>query len=133
MDNIVFFDGECAMCNGFVLFVLDNDKKDKVRFMALQSEEALNILSKHSIILEKDNLTTIYYLSNDVVLSKSNAILTILIDIQFFTFFAYCAKWIPKFVRDGVYQFIAKRRYLFFNDKKECRLLTAQERKKILA
>ena len=56
--------------------------------------------------------------SNGRKLSKSSAILQIFKELGFPWSVLAVFKFIPKFVRDGIYNFIAKRRYYFFGDSR---------------
>ncbi len=124
MKRIIFFDGVCSLCNGFVDFILERDKKHLFSFASLQGEHAKLKLNKQdlglgSVVLSEDDKT--YY--------KSTAVLRI--------FFALGGGWtmlsltlsvIPVFLRDKVYDQIAKNRYRLFGKHDSCRLPTQDEK-----
>ena len=41
-DTIVFYDGDCGLCNRVVQFILRNERNQKLVFCALQSEFGSN-------------------------------------------------------------------------------------------
>ena len=45
-NHVVYFDGVCNLCNGFVQFLLKNDKRRRLSFAALQSEAGKSMLAK---------------------------------------------------------------------------------------
>ncbi len=42
--SVVLFDGVCNLCNGAVNFLIDRDSKGELRFAALQSKAAADLL-----------------------------------------------------------------------------------------
>ena len=44
VERVIFFDGVCGLCNGFVDFVLPRDKEERLLFSPLQSESASDYL-----------------------------------------------------------------------------------------
>ncbi len=131
-NQIVFFDGVCAMCNSFVLFLLDKDKKGELQFVSLQSSTAKNILLKHRVKIDSKNLSTIYYVRNGKILNRSNAILSIFYDLGFPYKAIYLFKIIPLFIRNYIYWLIAKNRYLFFKNNSSCKLLSLEQKNRII-
>ena len=45
MENkiIILFDGECAMCNNYILFVAKNDSDDNFRFLSIQNKKIIEL------------------------------------------------------------------------------------------
>ena len=103
-DNIIFFDGICAMCNNFVLFVLRKDKNKQVLFMSLQSQKAKDILFNYGVVYNSDNLNTIYYLKNNKIYYYSDVIIELFININYLKKAAKIGRLIPKFLRDNIYK-----------------------------
>ncbi|WP_299888011.1 thiol-disulfide oxidoreductase DCC family protein [uncultured Lacinutrix sp.] len=130
--NIVFFDGECAMCNGLVLFILEKDKSLKMNFISLQTKKAEDLLLKNDIVINNKKITTIYYLSNGKIKSHSDAIISIFYDLGSLWKVFITLKIIPKKIRDLVYRFISKNRYLFFGKQESCKLLSIENRNRII-
>ena len=127
---ILFYDGTCAFCNAIVRFVLVRDKNDLLTFAPLQGETIkeinIDILDLDSIILHTQNGETLY--KNDA----SIALLERLGGIWFIM--AKMSSFIPKVLRNSLYDFIAKIRYKFAGkiENKTCPLLPKNYQSKIL-
>jgi predicted DCC family thiol-disulfide oxidoreductase YuxK len=112
-EYIVFFDGICNLCHGAVRFILRHDKKSIFRFASLQSEYARqtlggNIVPESLVYLEQG---TLYY--------KSTGALRIARHLRFFRYFYYLI-YVPKGLRDLVYDLVARYRYTVFGRKDHC-------------
>ncbi|WP_370528498.1 thiol-disulfide oxidoreductase DCC family protein [Flavobacterium sp. CLA17] len=120
------------MCNSFVLFLLKQDKSARMHFISLQSEKAKTMLKEYNVIVNSNNMTSIYYLKNKTVKSHSSAIISIFYDLGFPWKIVILFKIIPKKIRDTAYHFIAINRYRFFGKQESCALLSTEDRKRIL-
>jgi len=131
MKKIIFFDGVCNLCNGFVDFVIKFDKKQIFYFSPLQGEKSKE-LKIDFLNLEKSDQSIIYIDEKNTQLEKSDAVISIASELfsfgQIFLFF----KIIPKFIRDWIYKIVAKNRYKIFGEKSTCRLPTPEERGRFL-
>ncbi len=127
-NHIIFFDGVCNLCNGAINFVLDHDKKGKYKFAALQTEVASNYLSKQQIT----DMNSIVLFAEGKTYSKSTAALKIAADLNFPWFLFKAFLIFPKFLRDPIYDFIAKRRYKWFGKRETCRMPTPEEKSRFL-
>ncbi len=111
---IVLYDGKCNFCNAIVNFVIKKDKKKKFRFAPIQSKEARKLLRDHNEAFA--SLHTVYYINEGHVEKRSHAVFGIFRQLgapySMFSLFRY----LPKFITDGVYKFIAKHRYKWFGE-----------------
>ncbi|MBB4806306.1 putative DCC family thiol-disulfide oxidoreductase YuxK [Chryseobacterium defluvii] len=74
--HIIFFDGECGVCNFWVQWVLERDKKDQFLFASLQSDFGQKFLSERG--LERKQFNTLYlWKPHQYYLIKSRAVLRI--------------------------------------------------------
>lgn len=119
---VVLFDGVCNLCNGAVNFVIDRDPKKKFVFASLQSASAQELLEKFQLPLA--DFKSIVLIKQGVVFDRSNAVLEIAHDLGYGWKLLYAFKIIPKFIRDGLYQLIAKYRYRLFGKRDQCRVPT---------
>jgi len=106
--KIVFYDGDCGFCNRAVSYVLKRDTSNSLEFSSLQSSHAKKFFEQHNF--EKPDLSTFYFYENGSLYERSTAALKV---IKYFSWYHQWMRlgWIcPRFVRDGVYDFIAKRR-----------------------
>ena len=120
MQTSVFFDGVCNLCNRSVNFLISKDKKEVLKFASLQSDYAQNIIPKE--LLNRENLDTIIVYSDGQFYDRSNAVLK-LCNILGGGFYVFLIGYlIPRFIRDGLYRFIANNRYHWFGKQFQCRV-----------
>lgn len=108
---IVFYDGDCGLCNRSVRYLLKFRKKNQpIYFAALQS-----VFAKNFFVHRKEplpDLSSIVVWTNDRFLYKSNAAIYISRFLRFHSGFRLLHA-VPKRLRDGIYDFIAKNRTRF--------------------
>lgn len=115
--NILLFDGLCNLCNGSVNFILKHDKAKKYKFASLQSQIGIKLCEQHNI--DTQEVDSIVLIKNDKVFNKSAAILEILKDMSIGWRLLRIGIILPKFIRDWLYDVIAKYRYRIFGKKDE--------------
>lgn len=117
---VLLFDGVCNLCNRWVNVVIDRDPEAAIRFAPLQSNTARKLLKKHQ--MDSDSLETVVFLEGDQVYLRSDAVLRIARYLTFPARLIRVFRVIPKFLRDGVYNFVANKRYDMFGKRDECRI-----------
>jgi len=126
---ILFFDGICNLCNASVRFVIKRDKEKQFLFASLQSDVAKNILLHKN---SKINMDTIILLDKNKIYTKSDAALLVLKKIGFPYNILYVFNIFPKFIRDFVYDLIAKNRYKWFGKKDYCMIPDKETAKRFI-
>lgn len=128
---IILFDGVCNLCNGAVQFVIRHDPKARFHFAPLQSEFAQQLLAtlQHNI----PTYSSIVFVADEKIYIKSTAVLKICGQLSGGWKMARILLIIPRFIRDGVYNFIARNRYRWFGKKAECMIPTPELRQCFLA
>lgn len=122
----MFFDGHCNLCNNSVDFVITRDKKRVFRFAPLQGETAKDVLGDVNIDLEHPDS---FVLSKDnKVYFRSTAALMVARQLGFPWSLTSLFLVVPPFIRDAVYNLIARNRYKWFGRKETCRLPSPEER-----
>lgn len=129
--NILLFDGVCNLCNRLVLFVIKRDKNNNIKFASLQSSAGQNLLSANNF--STDILDSFVYVKQNKVLMKSTAALNLAKDIGGFYKIFYAFIIVPTFIRDFVYDIVAKNRYQWFGKKNECMIPTEELMNKFLS
>ena len=125
---IVFFDGECTMCNAAV-DVLMRRSSDELLLAPLQGETAQTLLSD----AERDLSSMVYRSADGQVLRHSSATFAAWSHMTLpFRLAGKLGLLVPRFLRDPVYKFIAANRYRWFGKKETCRVPTDEERSRIL-
>lgn len=130
------YDGVCGLCNRFVQFVLQRDPSARFSFAALQSDIARDVLTRHS--RRTDVLETLYLIrdfegQSERVLSRSDAALAIVGELQGPIRILALGRAIPRFVRDAVYGFVARHRYRVWGELSSCPRPTPQTKSRFLA
>jgi predicted DCC family thiol-disulfide oxidoreductase YuxK len=128
--SIILFDGVCNLCNAAVQFVIKQDKNNQFLFASLQSEEGKLILEDHNFPMNK--MDSFFLVENGKVYDRSTAALKVLKRLNGLWRLFYGFIIVPKFIRDGVYDFIAKNRYQWFGRKDECMIPTPDLKAKFL-
>lgn len=130
MSDIILFDGICNMCTASVQFIMKRDPKKTFRFASLQSTVANKLLIEHKIF--KDINSIILITEDGRVFEKSTAVLRIASKIKgLWKLFAILLV-IPPFIRNAVYQFVAKHRYNWFGKKEKCMIPTQEQKERFL-
>ena len=129
--KIILFDGVCNLCDSAVQFVIQHDKKDVFRFVALQSELGQEIL-KHIGINPKNIDSIILYEPGVAYYYKSQAALEISKSLGGFFHFGTIFRIIPTGISNKLYDYIAKNRYKWYGKKESCILPTTALQEKFL-
>jgi len=131
MNNpIVLFDGVCNLCNSSVQFLIKNDKKNILFFASLQSEAGQALLKKFD--LPTNVFNSFVLVDGEQIYLRSSAALKVASYLGGFWKVLQVLWIVPRFVRDGVYNLIAKNRYRWFGKKTECMIPTPELKAKFL-
>ena len=116
--NILLFDGVCNLCSKTVQFIIRKDPKAKFRFASLQSQSGQLLLPQ--LGLPPDTFNSLIYIRDKRFYLKSTAVLKVLQELSGGWRLLFCLIILPRFIRDFVYDFIAKRRYFIFGKSETC-------------
>ncbi len=122
MQKVIFFDGACGLCNTSIEMLIRLDKHKTFKYTSLQGEyvKTLDIEEElDSIIFDEEGM--LYY--------KSTAILRILRSLGGVWVLSNIFYIIPRFLRDFIYDVIAKYRYKLFGKIHSCRMPNKGEEK----
>lgn len=129
-NSVILFDGICNLCNKYVQYVIKHDKQKVFRFAALQSDAGQAILKEHH--LSSTDFNSFILLQNNIVYTKSTAALKVAKQLNGIVKILYGFIIVPKFIRNGVYNFIAKNRYRWFGKKESCMIPTSNIQSRFL-
>jgi len=122
--DVVFFDGDCNLCNKSVSLLVRLDKKRQFRYASLESDTAKSHLS-HQLRKTADSVV---FLSQNKTHTHSTAAIEILLKLD------GCYKWVGRFLNlfprqflNIFYKLIAKNRYRLFGKANTCRVPTKEE------
>lgn len=125
MPDIILFDGVCNFCNASINFVIDHDTARRFRFASLQSDIGQQILTENRRSVS--DFDTVLLIREGKLYEKSTAALEIARYLHGWSWL-YAFRFIPRFIRDIVYNLIAKNRYRIFGKSESCRIPTEEER-----
>lgn len=121
---IVFFDGNCNLCNGSVQFILKRDSEEYFKFSPLNSQFSNDFFSNKKWDLKNSN--SIILFDNNQFFTKSDAILLIFKNLNSPLKYIHYLIYIPKGIRDFMYDIIAKYRYVWFGKRNHCIIPTKE-------
>jgi predicted DCC family thiol-disulfide oxidoreductase YuxK len=127
--SIILFDGVCNLCNQSVQFIIKRDKKDYFRFAALQSEIGTDLLQQYHVSPQSDSIV---FIDNGKAYTKSSAALRICKGLSGLWPLMYAFIIIPPFLRNSIYNWIARNRYRWFGKKNACMIPTPALKSKFL-
>ncbi|NJK30018.1 MAG: DUF393 domain-containing protein [Acaryochloris sp. SU_5_25] len=126
---IVFFDGECVMCNGFVDALLKIDPSRQILIAPLQGQTAQQYLPPLPLNRAE---WSIYYLDNTHLYQQSDAFIQICHRLGSIWSIFSLISFIPRSVRDKLYRLIARHRYQLLGRRSTCRIPSEQEKIRFL-
>jgi predicted DCC family thiol-disulfide oxidoreductase YuxK len=113
-----------------VNFIIKHDKKKIFRFAALQSEAGQKLLTQYN--LPKNNFDSFILIDKGNVYKSSTAGLRLYNKLPWYWKWTHLFWIVPKFLRDAVYNVIAKNRYRWFGKKYSCMIPSAEVRNRFL-
>jgi hypothetical protein len=131
----ILFDGVCNFCNASINFMIDRDSKGIFKFASLQSEVGQELLKKFRLKtndLESRTFDSIVAIDGYKVYQKSDAALEIARRMDGIWKIFYIFKIIPSFLRNPIYDLIARNRYRFFGRTDACRIPTPELKARFL-
>ena len=117
---VLLFDGVCNLCNGSVQWILKRDHAGQFRFAALQSETGQQFLARFG--MAQEDFDTVVLVDGDRIYNRSDAALEILRRLGMPWSLLAWLRWIPRPVRNAVYDWVARNRYRWFGRQQECLL-----------
>ncbi len=128
-NDLILFDGVCALCDSSVQFILPRDAHKRFRFTSLQSELAGELLSKYK--LNAQDLTTFFVLvdyngPSERLLSRSEAAIHVISHLDGAYRGVSILKMVPKVVADFAYNLVARNRYKLFGKHDTCMMPDAK-------
>lgn len=127
---VVLFDGVCNFCSGAVNFVIRQDKQKKLRFAALQSAAGQRLLQAYK--LPTQHFDSFVFIENDKAYHSSTAGLKLYNQLPWYWKWTQVFWLIPRFMRDALYNLVARNRYKWFGKKESCMVPTPDLRSRFL-
>jgi predicted DCC family thiol-disulfide oxidoreductase YuxK len=115
---IVFFDGVCNLCQGSVRYLIKHDKKGVLKFASLQGNYAKDFVNETEI----QSMQSIIFFDGKILYKKSTAVLKLSRLLGGWHQLLLLGYILPRFIRDWLYNIVAKNRYRWFGKKDQCML-----------
>jgi predicted DCC family thiol-disulfide oxidoreductase YuxK len=133
---ILLYDGVCGFCNRLVQFILRHDSKAVFRFASLQSPLAVRILTRNGANptdIDTFYLVLSYNEAGERLLPRSDAVIYVLGRLGgVWRGVAVIVGVLPRFLRDWVYNTIARNRYRIFGRYDTCPIPSEETRERFL-
>lgn len=126
---VLFFDGYCGLCDGFVTWLLKVDKHKRIQFASLQSEVAEKVIPKSLI----QKMETLVLIRSGQLYTQSEAFFEIVRQLSFPYRLLLIFQYFPKKLRDQIYDWISRNRYKVFGRRDTCRMPLPDERHRFLS
>jgi predicted DCC family thiol-disulfide oxidoreductase YuxK len=116
-DDVILYDGVCVFCSRWIRFIAARDVEQRFRFTAIQSGYGTHLAQAFGIDPEDPDTNAVIH--GGVAHFKSEGALMVL---------SYLPGWrwvgalrvVPKPLRDGVYNLVARNRYRIFGKYEAC-------------
>lgn len=126
----MIFDGVCKLCARSVRFILDHEADHTLRFTPLQSPAGMRLMRE--LGLDPEDARTFVLIADGKAYVKSDAA------IQLSRYFRRAwmplglIKIIPRWIRDRVYDVVARNRYRWFGRLDSCMVPTPELRTRFI-
>lgn len=136
-DPLVLYDGYCGLCDRSVQWLIARDRRAVLRFTPLQGETAAPILERHGFPADQELRTMLVVerlgSPRERLRERSDGALAALAAIGGgWGLLGRIGRAVPRFLRDAVYDFIARRRLRWFGRLDACRIPTPAEKARFL-
>lgn len=118
IQPLLLYDGVCHLCDASIQFVIRNDKNKKIHFGQLQSPAVKTLISDQCPATE--DLSSLVLLDEGKIYLKSDAWFRVMGILGWPWKSTLVFRLIPKFLRDGVYDWIGQHRYQWFGRSDQC-------------
>jgi len=129
--QLVLFDGVCNLCNSSVNYVIKHDKGNIFKFAPLQGETGKKIINKFNLDTSQTDSILLYSDEKGLKI-KSSAAMAIASKLGFPRNLLSIFYIIPPFMRNWVYDYVAKHRYKWYGRKDTCMIPTPELKEKFL-
>lgn len=128
--KVILFDGICNLCSSSIQFIIRHDKKDQFLFGSLQGAAGQAYLKKFN--LPANEFNSFMLVEDEKLYTRSAAALRVLKHLGRGWQLLYGLMIVPPFIRDGIYNLLARNRYKWFGKKEACWLPTPALKAKFL-
>ncbi len=127
--KIILFDGTCNLCNQIVQFIIKRDPNGYFHFCSINSEKGKQLLSFYNL---PTTIESIVFIEGHTCYIKSDAALQIGKYLNSPWRYSNYFRFIPKKIRDYLYDYIARNRHKWFGQKNNCMLPSPEIKKRFI-
>jgi predicted DCC family thiol-disulfide oxidoreductase YuxK len=128
-DDVILFDGVCVFCSRWVRFVAARDVDRRFRFTTIQSPYGARLA--RALGIDAGDPDTNAVIHGGVAYFKSDGALTVLSCLPGWGWVRVLLAF-PRFIRDGIYNLVARNRYRIFGKYDECIVPDAELRARVM-
>ncbi|WP_444919405.1 thiol-disulfide oxidoreductase DCC family protein [Microbulbifer sp. CnH-101-G] len=133
-EKIVLFDSQCNLCNGWSRLLLKYDPHCRFTLCRVQSQAGQYYLRKLGLPLQTYESVILLERQGSAFLQyhKSEAALRISAGLDGYWRYLAFLRYIPRPVRDWLYDLVARNRYRWFGRRASCLLPSAAQKHRFL-
>ena len=128
-DDVILYDGVCVFCSRWIRFVAARDKARRFRCTAIQSGYGTQLAQAFGI--NPDDPDTNAVIHGGVAYFKSDGALTVLSNLPGWGW-VRVLRFVPKPLRDAVYNPVARNRYRIFGRYQACFVPDAELKARVM-
>ncbi|MBO9446278.1 DCC1-like thiol-disulfide oxidoreductase family protein [Ruegeria sp. R14_0] len=129
-QDFIVFDGECVLCSGFFRFMVARDKAQRFKFATAQSPLGQRLYS--DLGLPTHDFETNLVVTDGVIHQRLDAFAAAMRRLPGIWPALSVCKWLPRFIKDPLYQAIARNRFAIFGRSETCMVPDAALRSRFL-
>lgn len=115
---IIVFDAECILCSANAQFVLRHDRARRFRLASMQNAVGAALYRRFGI--DPAEPESMIVVEGDRLLKDSDAVLAIYTGLGWPWKVFAGLRFIPRFLRDPAYRWLARNRYRIFGRREAC-------------
>ena len=127
---IILFDGVCNFCNSAVNFTIKRNSKSNIMFAPMQTEAGQKLLKQYNLPL--NDMQSFFFIEEGKAYKQSTAGLRVCRHLRGLWPLCYGLIIVPGFLRDGIYNWIAKNRYKWSGVRQQCMIPTPEVKARFL-
>ena len=129
-DPLVLYDGVCNLCARSVRFVVRHDRAGVFRFASIQSPLGQELYRRHG--LDPEAMPSFLVISGGRAFVRSDGALEVLRRCGGIWACVAWLRWIPRWARDPMYDWVARNRYRWFGRAETCLIPSPELRARFL-
>lgn len=113
---VLFFDGECVLCNTAAYWIAARNPSGNIRFASLQS-----VYAKENLGEDLRSAETMVFMDEDLFFVRSAAVFEVLKYLPAWRW-VRVLRFIPRSAADWIYNRVAENRFRWFGRQTVCRI-----------